>query len=321
MRDAALGPCLDGQEKSLLFEFTELQGLWSEACPDTYHEVGVILVNVVYHLLAVSEILSEEVHGIPQVVRAPVLPVLNDAVEGHLQFAVLVHDAFRLLGTLVAFLRLPEAIGPQREHRHVAGEMAHLCYHAVGTAAIHEVIVNTLTCLRGECHSLSIVLKQRGRIVLPIEAPSLDALQHALEVLQVRLLHALLLAATVHLAVLDSSQTVDGLILVKCESLADLKFVCILPDETPAFLPQEHFSLARHKCQALALRVKLHGQLAALPLVFADRTLHILRLSRYHKALRRLSLNNVYNGRSHELDLYFLRLDAHNPKQPGNDYN
>ena len=74
--------------------------------------MGVLLVYIINHLLAVREILGQEVHRVPQIVRTPVLPVLDDAVERHLQLTILIDDALRLAGGLIAFLRLPIAVGP-----------------------------------------------------------------------------------------------------------------------------------------------------------------------------------------------------------------
>ena len=163
----------------------------------------MLLVYIINHLLAVREILGQEVHRIPQIVRTPILPVLDDAVERHLQLTILIDDALRLAGSLITFLRLPIAVGPQREHRHIARQIAHLGYHTVSRTSIHEVIVNPLAHFGIEGHALSIILEERRRIVLPIEPPALDALQYILEVLQVRLLHTFLGTATVHLAVLN----------------------------------------------------------------------------------------------------------------------
>ena len=165
----------------------------------------MFLMHIINHLFAVTEVLRKEVHRIPQVIRAPILPVLDDTVEGYIQLAVLVNNTLGLAGGLIAFLRLPIAVGPQGEHRHVAREIAHLGNHTVSRAAKHEIIVDPLAYFGIKGHTLGIVLKERRRIVFPIEAPALDALQYILEILQVRLFHTFLLTATVHLAVLNRS--------------------------------------------------------------------------------------------------------------------
>ena len=183
MRDAALRPRLEGQQQSLFIEFTELLGLGTEAGPDGDHEMGMLGMHVLDELRTSGEVLREEVHGVPQVVGAPILPVLNDTVQGHLQFTILIDNAFCLGSGLIALLRLPEAVCPQREHRYIACQLTHQGNVAIGRAAIHKVIVYAFAGLRRERHAVLVVIELRGRVVLPIDAPALDALQHILEVL------------------------------------------------------------------------------------------------------------------------------------------
>ncbi len=285
--------------------------------------MGVLGVHILNELRPCSKVLRQEVHRVPQIVRAPILPVLNDTVQRHLQGTVLVDDALRLSGSLITLLRLPVAVGPQREHRHVACEVTHLGYHTVGTSTVHEVVVNALTGLRGKRHPLGIILKQRRRIVLPIESPALDALQHVLEVLQVRLLHAFFLATTVHLAVLDSSQTVDGLVLVEEETLTDLELPRVLTHHADALFPQEHLTLVRHEYQGLRLGFELHRQLAALPRVTRMRHGNMLRFGGNDQRLRRLIFYHMNDTRREELHLHVLGLNTaqrhgHQPRKHHN---
>ena len=147
MRDTALWPCLDGQQQAFGIQLAELLCHGAEACPDTDHKVGMLLVYVLNQLLAVGKILRQEVHGVPQVVGAPVLPVLDNTIQGHLQFAVLINNALGFGSGLVTLLRLPETIGPQWKHGHIATQMAHLCNHAIGRTTIHKVIVDHVACL------------------------------------------------------------------------------------------------------------------------------------------------------------------------------
>ncbi len=144
---SALRPCLEVVEQPQRVELTILLCLRTEACPDAYHEMGMLTVYLVNHLLSVKEVLVDELHGIPRVVGTPVLPVLNDAVERYLALAVAVYNVEQLLGRLVAFLRLPVAVGPQREHRYLSRQRAHLGDVAIDGAAQHEVIVNTIANL------------------------------------------------------------------------------------------------------------------------------------------------------------------------------
>ena len=250
--DATLRPGLDRQQETHALEFAELLGLRSEACPDGDHEVSMLLMDVLNHLRSLGKVLSEEVHRIPLIVGAPVLPVLDDAVEGHLQLAVLVDDALRLGSSLITLLRLPEAVGPKWEHRDIACEVTYLCDHAIGRTAIHKVVVDSLACLGGQRHTVGIVVELCGRIILPIESPALDRLQHALEVLEVRLFHTLMFTTTIDLTILDGSKAIDRLILVESEGLAYL-------GDVAGFLAQQHLALGIEEGQ-VALRILLHCQ-------------------------------------------------------------
>ena len=186
--------------------------------------MGILAVGGIHHSTAVGKVLRKEVHGVPQVVAAPILPVLDDAVERHVQLAVFVHHVEQFAAALVAFLRLPVAEGPKGEHGHLAREMAHLGNHAVGAFPVHEVVVDGGGHFRGEGHALYAVAKEGRGVVVPKQPPALDALQYVLEVLKVRLLHPFRRVAAVHVPVLNGSQAVDGLILVEGEHLCGLPF-------------------------------------------------------------------------------------------------
>ena len=298
MRETTLRPCLDRQQETLLIKFTELLSLGSETCPDRDHEVSMLIVDILYHLRSLGKVFCQEVHSIPQIVGTPILPVLYDTVERHLQLTILIHYALRLSSSLISLLRLPEAVRPQREHRHVAREMAHLCNHSVGRAAIHEIVVDTLPCLRVEGHAVGIVFEESRRVVLPIYAPALYRLHNALEVLEVRLLHTLLLTATVHLAVLNGAKSVDCLVLVEGESLAHLSHVA-------ALFSEQHLSFCCQEGQ-VTLCVLPYGQFTTRPGVSFPGYCHLFRLSDDHQRLCRLSLYDMYNTWRKELHLHLL---------------
>ena len=162
VRDTTLRPRLERHQQSFLVEFTELLRHRSETCPNGNHEVGMFLMYVLYQLLTVGKVFRQEVHRIPQVIGAPILPILNDTVKRHLQGTILVDDTLRFSSGLITLFRLPEAIGPEWEHRHITREMAHLGYHTIGTATIHEIIVNTLAYQRSKGHSFGVIVKLRG---------------------------------------------------------------------------------------------------------------------------------------------------------------
>ena len=72
----------------------------------------VAVVSLVYHLLSIAEIVAQELHGIPLVVVAPVLPVLYDAVDGNPPLAVAAEHAEVLGRALIALAALHIAVTP-----------------------------------------------------------------------------------------------------------------------------------------------------------------------------------------------------------------
>ena len=206
-RQSALRPCLEVIEQPQGVELPVLLGLGTEACPNRNHEVSMLTVYLVNHLLAVEEVIVQELHCVPRIVRAPILPVLDNAVEGHLRLTVLVEHGKQLTRCLITLLRLPVAVGPEGEHRHLSGERAHLGNVAIGRATQHEIVVHSIAHLRRKRHSHALgrlVVDSTG-VVVPVDGPAADALEHVLEVLQVRLLHVYMLAAMRQLTVLKGA--------------------------------------------------------------------------------------------------------------------
>ena len=263
--EAALWPCLKVEEQPFFVELAVGFGLRTETGPDGDHEMGMLLMDVADHLFTVGILLCQEVHGVPEVVGAPVLPVLDDAVEGHLQRTVLIDDPEKLGGTLVTLLALPETVGPQREHRYITREMAHLGNHAVGRATVHEIVIDTVADLGGERHAFhGIVIELCAGVVVPVDAPALDGLQDILEVLEIRLFHQLMFATTVDLAVLEGAQTIDGLILVELETLGDAVGPRIRPcgarlEQTCALLAEQRLALGREG-EGACLGIQAHRE-------------------------------------------------------------
>ncbi len=109
--------------------------------------MGIGGVDVIHHLLWIVETGIHELHGIPQIVAAPVLPVLDNAVEWQTELTIFVDHPGNLMLALVTLARLPESVAPQWKHRHLARDGAHLGYHPVGITAVHEIIVHTVTHL------------------------------------------------------------------------------------------------------------------------------------------------------------------------------
>ncbi len=168
-------PGVEGQQPANLLQLAVWLCPGSEAGPDADHQVCVVAVDIVHHLLralkprlaaggcvlccqlaqVVGQVLCPggirhliniiwvlKSHGVPVAVAAPVLPVLHDAVEGYAQLAVAIQHCGQLVAGLVALAALPVAHGPQRKHCGLACELAYAIDDAVLTAvAIHHIVV------------------------------------------------------------------------------------------------------------------------------------------------------------------------------------
>ena len=82
--DTALWPCLEIVHEVVFSQFLECLCLRTETCPYTYHDMCIVAMYLVDHPCSVCICVCEEVHGVPCVVAAPVLPVLDDSVERYI---------------------------------------------------------------------------------------------------------------------------------------------------------------------------------------------------------------------------------------------
>ena len=130
--------------------------------------------------------------------------------------AVSVHHLKQFLAALVALAALMESVCPQRKHRHLACQASHFLDDTVGIAAIHEIIVDLCAHLADEREGL-VVIEMGRRVVVPVYSISLYRLEEVCVVFKVALHHEPVFAALRHLAVLQQSHAVDGLILVEAE--------------------------------------------------------------------------------------------------------
>ena len=198
----------------------------SEGRPDGDGHVRVHPMHVVEHLLWIRELRIGEVHRVPQVIVPPILPILDDAVEGHTQLTVLAHHADHFGLALVAFLALPITIRPQGEHGHLARQVAHLRHHAVGIPAVHHVIVHAVAHVRTEGSTVRVIHEKRRGIVVPIQAVAFRGLEERTHVFRVALNHVLPHAALRHLPVLQLAETVNGFVLLQLERLVNRERRC-----------------------------------------------------------------------------------------------
>ena len=139
------GIALDGDEASGIAEITVLGGGGAEIGPNGDHQLGVHGMHLVNHALIVGIVGVEEVHGVPMVVVAPILPVLHHAVERHTEAAIAAYDINDFLHAHVALFALIEAEVPQRGQLGLARERAPGAQHAVGVGAHEHIVVDGLS--------------------------------------------------------------------------------------------------------------------------------------------------------------------------------
>ena len=109
-----------------------------------------------------------------------------------------------------------------------------------------------------------------------------------------------MLATTIHLTVLDSSKTVDGLILIESKGLTDLRHVA-------GFLAQQHLALRIEEGQ-VALGILFHREHTAREGVTLLGDSDLLGLGDDDKTLRGLAFHHVDDRGGDELDGQLLRL-------------
>ena len=162
-----------------LLQFTILLCPRTETCPDGNHQMSIVLVNILHHLLRTLQarfalclhllhigrkILGKgrvahliniiwvlELHRIPVGVASPILPVLHDGIGRNLQFAILIQYACQFIACLIALATLPEAHRPFREHRSLSGEFSDAGDDSIlCTILVHEIVVGTGSYFTGE---------------------------------------------------------------------------------------------------------------------------------------------------------------------------
>ncbi len=152
---AAADPVLEpGAQRALVEEALRAHRLevlvaGVELGPDRDHEARVAVVDRLHPAVGVGEARGVEAVRAPRVLR-PVEPVLHDVVEGDAAGAEAVHRVEALLLRLVALPALPEAEGPPRHHRRLAGEAPVAGDHVVEGRAVGEVVVDAVAHLRPE---------------------------------------------------------------------------------------------------------------------------------------------------------------------------
>ena len=222
----------------------------TEGGPYGDHDVGVLLVHVVdhffgafdagsavvgilvfsvreeFHVFRVTHLVDVagilEFHGVPVLVAAPVLPVLDDSIQRNFQLPVFVYDFAQFVRTFVAFAALPEAQCPERIQRGLSGQVAYSGYDSVGVAAVDEVVVGTVAYFRVEGGFLRIVEEGGRGVIVPVEGIAFDGVDEGDTDTHVLVAEKEFLIALVHFAGLLLAQAVDHFVLIQQKSLTDI---------------------------------------------------------------------------------------------------
>ena len=256
-------PRVEGQQGAYLLQFAVGLRPRAEAGPDGNHQVGIVLVDVLHHLLRtlqtglqalglvfgchllqvvgqvflpggvahfINVIGILEAHGIPVGVATPVLPVLHDAVEGNLQLAVLVEHGGQLVAGLVALSALPMAHGPEGEHRGLSRQLAYAGDDGVLRAvAVDEVVVDARSHLAGEGRGVGVRLALEATLagIVPVEAIAArrGEIRDGDVAVVVPQLHVA--SAPRHGLVAQLAEAVDVLVVLQRPLLADAVAACI----------------------------------------------------------------------------------------------
>src|SRR5690554_3979480 len=161
-------------------------------------------MHIVDHLLWIVKFFIEEFHGIPEVVVAPITPVLDNAIERHAQIAIFADNTNGFILSFVALPALPVTISPQGKHGHLPGKFAHLGNYPVGIFAIHKIIVDAIANLRAKFRLLLVVAKGSWLIIIPEQAITFSRLEKRNKILCVILNHVYFEVALNHFAVLQN---------------------------------------------------------------------------------------------------------------------
>ena len=147
-----LGGALQGLrvEEAPLLHRAEVQGGGVELRPDRDHEPGrEALVDLADPSRRIGEPLGVELVR-PPLVLPPVLPVLDDGVQGDPPPPEFGEGVEALLRRLVALAALPQAEGPARHDRSPPRELAIARDHGIEVGAVDEVVVDAVADLGPE---------------------------------------------------------------------------------------------------------------------------------------------------------------------------
>ena len=194
----------------------------TEIRPSRNQQVGIHAVHRIYHLLVIAEFRIAELHGVPQIVPAPILPILHHTIEGHFQTTVLCGHAHRLVRTRIPLFALEVTVSPQGNHGDLPGQHTHLTDSLVSVRfrTFHEIIIHTVTYCRFERHAIGTIAVSCRRGIIPKQGITLSGMNVGNPYRSVSLYHiAVGLITVAQIAILQLPQSVKPLHTVRQKGL------------------------------------------------------------------------------------------------------
>jgi hypothetical protein len=201
-----------------------------ESLPDGNDEVKILLVKDINHFLWVGVQLLVKKHAAPVGVAAPVIPVLDEAINGDLQRAVFLSDAQQLIAGRVMLLALPVAVSPFAIHRRLSRQIPVSGNGVVHVFAADEIVVQVVTHLGPERHVVRVVGKNGFGIIVPENPPARGGNQKRRDRLGVGLHQLDGASAIIHVPGLMLPQAINAFIRRQLEILLNAERILFVLD-------------------------------------------------------------------------------------------
>ena len=217
--NTGLRPGFDVEEQSLFIQSSVRFGSRTEWGPYGNHHAGIQSMYFVNHIFGTAESRVLEIHGIPEVVMSPVLPVLNDTIQRNPQLAILFHYSYCFFLTFISFFTLHEAITPQRHHWYITGQCTYFGYNSISRTTIHKVIVYAIADFGTEGGFLFVVGICSTWVVVPKHSVAFGGLEERRNVFHIALNQMFGYVTLHHLPILQLSESVKTFFFACCEAL------------------------------------------------------------------------------------------------------
>ena len=168
------------------------------------------------------------------VVATPVIPILDEAINGNLALAVFLRDGQKFGATGVMFLALPVTIGPFAIHRGRPGQVSVSGDDRIHVGAGDEIIIHVVGHFRPQRHFLRIIGKDGFGIIVPQNAIAHRGNQERRDRVGVGLDQFDSASAIIHVTVLMLAQAVKAFLRRQDEILLHTERVCLILRFGPA---------------------------------------------------------------------------------------